>query len=156
MSEARIIKKYPNRRLYDTSSSSYITLEDIRKLVQDGAEFQVVDSKTNEDITRSILLQLIMEQEAEGRDDPLFSTEMLTQFIRFYGTTMPSMFSEFMQKSMTMFMAQQDQFKQSDSNGNPLDMMAEMTKRNMDTWMEMQKNFFQAAANTDNKDKDKS
>lgn len=155
MSEARIIKKYPNRRLYDTSSSSYITLDDIRKLVQDGTEFQVVDSKTNEDITRSILLQLIMEQEAEGRGDPLFSTEMLTQFIRFYGTTMPSMFSEFMQKSMAMFMSQQDQFKQgSKSNANPLDVMAEMTKRNMDTWMDMQKSFFQAASKTDSKDKD--
>ena len=75
MSDARIIKKYPNRRLYDTEISCYITLGDVRKLVLDHTVFQVIDAKTKEDITRSILLQIIFEQEEDG--EPMFSTQSL-------------------------------------------------------------------------------
>ena len=83
MSEPRVIKKYPNRRLYDTVESRYITLADIRRLVTDKVEFVVVDKKTQEDITRSILLQVIAEQEHEG--EPMMSQDFLSQVIRAYG-----------------------------------------------------------------------
>src|SRR5690349_24985189 len=87
MSEpARLIKKYPNRRLYDTRTSVYITLADVKKLVVDGEEFQVVDAKTGEELTRSILLQIILEEEAAGA--PMFSSGVLAQFIRSYGNAM--------------------------------------------------------------------
>ncbi|ATG72494.1 polyhydroxyalkanoate synthesis repressor PhaR [Zobellella denitrificans] len=81
--DARIIKKYPNRRLYDSHTSSHVTLADIRRLVQEEEPFQVVDAKTGEDITRSILLQIIQEAESDG--DPIFSSDMLKNIIRFYG-----------------------------------------------------------------------
>ena len=80
----RLIKKYPNRRLYDTKTSSYITLVDVKELVLQHEDFQVVDAKTGEDLTRSILLQIILEEEAGGA--PMFSSEMLSQMIRFYGS----------------------------------------------------------------------
>ena len=81
LTDMRIIKKYPNRRLYDTEISKYIVLEDVRKLVLDGVEFCVTDVKSEEDLTRSILLQIIAEQEHEG--EPIFNTPMLIQLIRF-------------------------------------------------------------------------
>ena len=80
---SRTIKKYPNRRLYDTETSTYITLADVKQLVLDNVGFKVVDAKSNEDITRSILLQIILELESEGV--PMFNANMLKQIIRFYG-----------------------------------------------------------------------
>ena len=79
----RLIKKYPNRRLYDTQTSAYITLADVKQLVLDNEDFKVLDAKSNEDLTRSILLQIILEAEAGGA--PLFSSSMLAPMIRFYG-----------------------------------------------------------------------
>ena len=79
----RIIKKYPNRRLYDTATSGYITLTDVRQMVVENTPFQVRDAKTNDELTRAILLQIILEEEAAGV--PMFSNEMLAQMIRFYG-----------------------------------------------------------------------
>ena len=90
MTDKRIIKKYPNRRLYDTEISKYITLEDVKKLVLSGVDFCVKDVKTDEDLTRNILLQIISEQEHDG--DPMFSTQTLTQLIRFYGNAYQSAF----------------------------------------------------------------
>ena len=84
--ELRIIKKYPNRRLYDTTTSGYITLADVKKMILDHIEFKVIDAKTNDDLTRSILLQIILEEESGGM--PMFSSEMLAQMIRFYGHAM--------------------------------------------------------------------
>ncbi|MGB1881395.1 MAG: polyhydroxyalkanoate synthesis repressor PhaR, partial [Gammaproteobacteria bacterium] len=81
----RVIKKYPNRRLYDTDQSKYVTLSDVRKLVLEGIPFTVVDKKSGEDITRNILLQIIIEQEEEG--EPMFSTEVLEKIIGFYGSS---------------------------------------------------------------------
>ena len=81
MSEPRIIKKYPNRRLYDTMVSSYITLDDVRKLVLAQEEFCVIDARSKDDITRSILLQIILEQEEDG--EPIFSEQVVSQIIRF-------------------------------------------------------------------------
>src|SRR5690349_24622795 len=88
-SAERLIKKYPNRRLYDTQTSSYITLTDVKQLVLDADEFTVVDAKTSEDLTRSILLQIILEEEANGA--PMFSSAVLAQIIRYYGHAMQGM-----------------------------------------------------------------
>ena len=86
VASTRVIKKYPNRRLYDSASSSYITLADIKQWVIDGVSVQVVDAKTSQDLTRSILLQIILEEEACG--SPLFTEKALADMIRFYGPTM--------------------------------------------------------------------
>jgi polyhydroxyalkanoate synthesis repressor PhaR len=102
MSQApRIIKKYPNRRLYDTESSTYITLADVKKLVLDGVDFRVEDAKTHEDLTRSILLQIILEEEASG--PPLFSSDVLAQIIRFYGNAMQGMMGSYLEKNIQTF-----------------------------------------------------
>ena len=98
---ARLIKKYPNRRLYDTKTSTYITLADVKKLVLDGQEFQVVDDKTKEDLTRSILLQIILEEENGGA--PMFSSDILTQFIRSYGNAMQGMLGSYLERNMQLF-----------------------------------------------------
>jgi len=98
---ARLIKKYPNRRLYDTKTSTYITLADVKKLVLDGQEFQVVDDKTKEDLTRSILLQIILEEENGGV--PMFSSDILTQFIRSYGNAMQGMLGSYLERNMQLF-----------------------------------------------------
>lgn len=97
----RIIKKYPNRRLYDTETSSYITLTDVKKLVIEGVEFRVEDAKSKDDLTRSILLQIILEEESAG--SPLFSCDMLTQIIRFYGNAMQGMMGNYLEKNIHTF-----------------------------------------------------
>ena len=151
----RIIKKYPNRRLYDTEISRYITLDDVRKLVVNGIDIRVTDVKTEEDLTRSVLLQIISEQEHEGK--PIFNTLMLTQLIRFYGNAYQSAFSEYLQKSLEMFAAQQQSlrqnFAQAVSNNPFAATMGEMTEQNMEAWRQLQNSFFQAAGFTgeDNK-----
>ena len=102
MSEVtRLIKKYPNRRLYDTKTSVYITLADVKKLVVEGEEFQVVDAKTGEDLTRAILLQIILEEETAGA--PMFSSDVLTQFIRSYGNAMQGMLGAYLERNMQLF-----------------------------------------------------
>src|SRR5258708_7991966 len=98
---ARLIKKYPNRRLYDTKTSVYITLADVKKLVVGGEEFQVVDAKSGEDLTRSILLQIILEEETAGA--PMFSSDILTQFIRSYGNAMQGMLGTYLERNMQLF-----------------------------------------------------
>jgi polyhydroxyalkanoate synthesis repressor PhaR len=98
---SRIIKKYPNRRLYDTETSSYITLHDVKKLVLDHVEFRVEDAKSKEDLTRSILMQIILEEEATGA--PMFSSDMLSQIIRFYGNAMQGMMGSYLEKNIHTF-----------------------------------------------------
>jgi len=94
----RIIKKYPNRRLYDTRTSGYITLTEIKQLVMEGAPFVVRDAKTSEDLTRSILLQIILEEEAGG--SPMFSTSVLSNIIRFYGHAMQGFMGGYLEKNI--------------------------------------------------------
>lgn len=151
--EKRIIKKYPNRRLYDTEESKYITLEDIRKLVLSNKSFMVKDVKTEEDLTRTILLQIIIEQEDDG--EPLFSTDALSHIIRFYGDSVQSVAGDYIQQSINLFVNQQKQIQDQLSsavNTNPLTAMAEMTEKNMDMWKKMQENFFKSAMqNVNNK-----
>ncbi|HSQ09374.1 MAG TPA: polyhydroxyalkanoate synthesis repressor PhaR, partial [Burkholderiaceae bacterium] len=97
----RLIKKYPNRRLYDTQTSTYITLADVKQLVLDNENFQVVDAKSAEDLTRPILLQIILEEEAGGM--PMFSATMLSQIIRFYGNAMQGMMGSYLEKNIQAF-----------------------------------------------------
>ena len=97
----RTLKKYPNRRLYDTRTSSYITLADVKRMVLDGEQFDVRDAKTGEDLTRSILLQIILEEETGGV--PIFSAPMLSQIIRFYGHAMQGMMGSYLEKNLQTF-----------------------------------------------------
>ena len=97
----RVIKKYPNRRLYDTDSSTYITLTDVKQLVMDSEQFVVRDAKTNEDLTRSILLQIILEEEAGGT--PMFSEAALANLIRFYGHAMQGFMGSYLEKNVQAF-----------------------------------------------------
>jgi polyhydroxyalkanoate synthesis repressor PhaR len=98
---SRIIKKYPNRRLYDTETSSYITLQDVKKLVLEHVDFRVEDAKSKEDLTRSILMQIILEEESAGA--PMFSSDMLSQIIRFYGNAMQGMMGNYLEKNIQTF-----------------------------------------------------
>jgi polyhydroxyalkanoate synthesis repressor PhaR len=107
MSEPRVIKKYPNRRLYDTVESRYITLADVRRLVVERIDFVVVDKKNNADITRSILLQVIAEQEHLA--EPILSQELMVNVIRSYGTTMQSQVSPLLETSLRQLLSQQPQ-----------------------------------------------
>ena len=97
----RILKKYPNRRLYDTQISAYITLADVKAMVLAGEHFEVRDAKTAEDLTRSILLQIILEEESGGL--PIFSAAMLSQLIRFYGHSMQGMMGSYLEKNLQTF-----------------------------------------------------
>lgn len=106
-----LIKKYPNRRLYDTKNSAYITLADVKQLVMNHVPFEVVDAKTQDNLTRSILLQIILEEEAGG--SPMFSSEMLAQMIRFYGHTMQGMMGHYLEKNMEAFIEIQQKMAQT-------------------------------------------
>jgi len=104
----RVLKKYPNRRLYDTQTSSYITLADVKQMVLSGEDFEVRDAKTAEDLTRSILLQIILEEESGGV--PMFSTQSLAQIIRFYGHAMQGVMGTMIEKNLQAFVELQNQF----------------------------------------------
>jgi polyhydroxyalkanoate synthesis repressor PhaR len=103
--EARLIKKYPNRRLYDTRTSSYITLADVKQMVLRNESFQVVDAKSGDDLTRQILLQIILEEESAGA--PMFSSDLLSQLIRFYGNAMQGMMGSYLEKNLRAFQEMQ-------------------------------------------------
>ena len=135
MSEPRVIKKYPNRRLYDTAISSYITLEDVKQLVLDRAHFHVIDARTNTDITRGILLQIISEQEEQGT--PIFTSDVLAHIIRFYGDTLQGMMGNYLEKSLQAFVDQQHLFREQMRTfigKNPLAMMTELVEHNLSLW----------------------
>ncbi|GGK02510.1 polyhydroxyalkanoate synthesis repressor PhaR [Luteimonas terricola] len=142
----RVIKKYPNRRLYDTEISSYITIEDVRQLIIDGENFEVRDAKSGEDLTRQVLLQIISEQEQDG--EPILSTELLSQIIRFYGDSLQGFMGSYLERSMHTFLEQQEQFRQqmgSMLGQTPWSMMNQLTERNMAMWQEFQRNLASAA-----------
>ena len=107
--QARTIKKYPNRRLYDTETSSYITLADVKKLVLENVEFKVEDAKTKDDLTRSILMQIILEEESSG--SPMFTSDSLSQIIRFYGNAMQGMMGGYIEKNIETFMQIQNKLQ---------------------------------------------
>ena len=139
----RIIKKYPNRRLYDTAISRYITLDDVKQLALDNHKFRVIDARSKDDITRSILLQIISEQEEQG--NPIFTTEVLANIIRFYGDTLQGMMGNYLEKSLQTFVDQQHVVrKQMDDfmGKNPLSMMSEMAERNLSLWQSMNEQLY--------------
>jgi len=103
--QVRLIKKYPNRRLYDTKTSSYITLADVKQMVLKHEDFQVVDAKTSDDLTRQILLQIILEEESAGM--PMFSSDLLAHLIRFYGNAMQGLMGAYLEKNIHAFQEMQ-------------------------------------------------
>ena len=136
--QPRVIKKYPNRRPYDTEESRYVTLQQIRSLVLDEIPFIVIDQKSEDDITRSILLQIILEQESET--NPLFSNDNLERFIRYYNAGADSGFSDYIGKSMSFFQQQQAEFSKAVSgvaSHNPMSFWTDMTQKNIDSWHQM-------------------
>ncbi len=159
MSDIRTIKKYPNRRLYDTAISSYITLADVKKLVMDNMTFVIQDAKTGEDITRTILLQIIVEQEERG-EEPMLSNSVLEELIRFYGGTFQGMMGNYLERSFKLFAEQQNRMREQILEQSPLNLMSEMAERNLKMWKEMQESFFRSsntgtAPKNDDIDKDK-
>jgi len=113
----RVIKKYPNRRLYDTNTSTYITLGEIKRLVMDSQEFVVTDAKTGDDLTRSMLLQIILEEEAAGA--PMFSEAVLANIIRFYGHAMQGFMGKYLESNVQSFMDMQSQLGDSQKGVSP-------------------------------------
>jgi polyhydroxyalkanoate synthesis repressor PhaR len=150
MSE-RIIKKYPNRRLYDTEQSKYITLTQLRQLIISGESIKVVDSTSEDDITRNILLQIILETESGGQ--PLFTANMLSQIIRFYGGTLQGIFGNYLEQSLGLFTAQQEQLKKN-MGEDPFTAMTNLAQNNMKMWTDLQKDFFAAAGFSNTKKED--
>jgi polyhydroxyalkanoate synthesis repressor PhaR len=142
MPTERIIKKYPNRRLYDTELSRYITIADVRDLVMRGVPFRVLDTANDADLTRSILLQIMLEEEAGGQ--PLFSANMLAQIIRFYGGTLQGVFARYLEHSLDAFANQQKQLSETWGE-TPFDAINRMTQRNMELWADAQQSFLRAA-----------
>ncbi len=146
----RLIKKYPNRRLYDTQTSSYVTLSDIKSLVMGGEPFKVVDAKTEDDLTRNILLQIILEEEACGA--PVFSTQMLSQIIRFYGNSMQGLMGNYLENTMQSFVDIHnklgDQSKGLGAGSSPeawaqmLNLQNPMMQNLMGNYMEQSKDLF--------------
>lgn len=157
MTKTRVIKKYPNRRLYDTDISSYITIEDVRQLIVDGEDFEVRDAKSGEDLTRQVLLQIIAEHEQDGQ--PMLSTQLLSQIIRLYGDSLQGFMGTYLDRSMQTFMEQQAQFRQQMGGvlgQTPWSMMNQLTERNMELWKDFQENLVagMGRAAPDAKDKD--
>lgn len=144
MSNTRVIKKYPNRRLYDTEESRYITLSDVRDLVINRVDFQVIDKKSGDDITRTILLQVISEQEAQG--DPVMSEDFLSQVIRAYETVVPGFMARYLEQSLKLFMSQQ-QFLRGQVKRvvgvDPVTVVADMTQKNFARFRSLQEEVFQ-------------
>ena len=139
---ARVIKKYPNRRLYDTEISSYITIEDVRQLIIDGESFEVRDARTGEDLTRCVLLQIIAEHEQDG--EPMLSTQLLSQIIRFYGDSLQGFMGSYLERSVHLFLDQQQQLRQQVGGSlgqTPWTMLNQLTERNLDLWKEYQQNL---------------
>ena len=140
MSQVRTIKKYSNRRLYDTEESSYVTLAEVRQLIIDGTEIHVVDVVSGEDITRQILIQIISEQETGGQ--PMFTEELLTKMIRFYGGAFQSVFTDYLGKTVEMLNNQQQAYHQQWRdmlNADSMASVSEMTQQNIERWNEMQR-----------------
>jgi polyhydroxyalkanoate synthesis repressor PhaR len=149
MAQVRVIKKYPNRRLYDTEISSYITLEEVRQLVVDGEEFEVRDAKSGEELTRSVLLQIIAEHEERGQ--PMFTTQLLSQVIRFYGDSLQGFMGGYLERSLQVFLDQQQQFRSQLNTmmgQTPWSMLNDLTERNMDMWKSLQQGFLNAASSS--------
>lgn len=144
--ELRVIKKYPNRRLYDTDTSSYITLAEVKALVMDNEPFVVRDAKTNEDLTRSILLQIILEEETAGV--PIFTEQVLANIIRFYGHAMQDFMGSYLEKNVQIFMDLQQKMSEQTKGLTPevwqqfMNVQSPMMQGMMGTYLEQSRNAF--------------
>ncbi|MDB5893371.1 MAG: polyhydroxyalkanoate synthesis repressor PhaR [Rhodoferax sp.] len=142
----RVIKKYPNRRLYDTDTSTYITLTEVKKLVMERVPVQVRDAKTGDDLTRAILLQIILEEEAGGA--PMFTEQALANIIRFYGNTMQSFLGPYLEKNVQTFMDLQSKMGEQAKGLSPeawanlLKLQSPAMQGMMGTYVEQSKNVF--------------
>lgn len=149
MTSTRIIKKYPNRRLYDTEESRYITLADVRELVLRKVDFTVIDKKSGEDITRAILLQVISEQEQHG--DAVMSRDFLSQVIRSYGKVMPEFMAKYLEQSMKLFMTQQQAIRgqvKKVVGVDPIGAVADVAQKNFNRWKSLQDEVFRRFTGT--------
>ncbi len=136
-----VIKKYPNRRLYDTTQSQYVNLEYIKSLINDGKEFQVIDSKSKEDITKSLLLQIISESETNDNQS-LLTNSLLKQLIRFYDSDMQYFVRDYLEHSLVTLIEQQDKMQgmmKSVVESSPFSLFNKMMEQNMDMWKQSTK-----------------
>ncbi len=132
----RKFKKYPNRRLYDVQESRYVTVEDLRKIILAGDAISVQDSKSEKDLTRTVLLQIISEQEGEGHE-PILTNRVLEQLIRFYGDAMQGMVGRYIEQSIMTFLEHQERYRQrmqDFSGAEPLNLMRKALEQNMEFW----------------------
>ena len=134
----RAFKKYPNRRLYDIEESRYVTVEDIRGIILNGESISVVDSKTEKDLTRSVLMQIISEQEGEGHE-PILTNRVLEQLIKFYGDAMQNVFGRYIEQSIMTFLEQHDHYRRNvrDLGTDPLAVMRRAMEQNLEFWNRM-------------------
>lgn len=142
MPTVRTIKKYSNRRLYDTANSCYITLSEVREIILNQEEIVVLDSESGEDITRQILLQIVSDQELGGQ--PMFTKELLMQMIRFSGGGFQNVFTDYLEKAMQMVVNQQQAYQRQMAemmNADLMNEMSDMAMRNMKMMNEMQQQF---------------
>lgn len=149
MAETHLIKKYANRRLYDTATSKHVTLDGIHDLITQGHDVKIIDDTTGEDISRSILLQIIAEREQGGR--PMLDADFLMRILRLYGNPMQDMVGEFLSKSFDAFMKQQKQYQEqmrAAMAATPLETIQQLTANNLRAWQAMQDALL-------NKEKDK-
>jgi polyhydroxyalkanoate synthesis repressor PhaR len=138
MPQERLIRKYSNRRLYDTSGSRHVTLDDLRQLVVAGEKIKVVDDKSGDDLTRSVLLQIIAEQEQFGL--PVLGCDLLEMIIRFYGGPMQALLSRYLEQAFTTMLRQQEtmQSEMAKALQAPLAPLTELARKNMELWEQMQ------------------
>jgi polyhydroxyalkanoate synthesis repressor PhaR len=148
MTEERVIRKYANRRLYDAAESRHVTLEDIRRMIGAGERVKVVDDKTGEDVTRSMLLQIIASQEQFGT--PVLSTQLLEAIVRFYGNPVQEMLTRYLEQSVGSLLRQQDVMRTEMAKvlESPLAPMADMARQNMELWAKMQASMLSAITPT--------
>ncbi len=144
MQEERLLKKYPNRRLYDTTESRYVTLKEVKELIFSNVKIKVLDRQSNEDITRHILLQIIMEQETLDGGEPLFNADVLYHFIRNYSDTYRDSFTEHLEQSLDFFNTQQRALEQqldSTFSNTPMEFWLKMGEQNLKTVQQMQQSM---------------
>jgi polyhydroxyalkanoate synthesis repressor PhaR len=144
MPEERIIRKYANRRLYDSVASRHVTLDDIRRLIGAGERVKVIDDKSGEDITRSMLLQIIASQEQFGT--PVLSTQLLEALIRFYGNPAQEMLTKYLEQSIGSLLRQQQvmQAEMAKVLESPMAPMADLARQNMELWAKLQASMLSA------------
>jgi polyhydroxyalkanoate synthesis repressor PhaR len=138
MPQERLIRKYANRRLYDTGGSRHVTLDDLRQLIVAGEKIKVIDDKSNEDLTRSVLLQIIAEQEQFG--SPVLGAELLEMIIRFYGGPMQALLSRYLEQAFTTMLRQQEavQVEMAKALQTPFAPLTELARKNVEMWDQMQ------------------